>query len=306
MKEFSSEKEIVLSVDNLTKNFKNNRGVFDISFDLYEGEIFGIIGESGAGKSTILRTLMGFLKPTSGGSSIKGIDAYKDAMETKDFVSYVPGEFNLFDLKTGTDFLNFMSQLEELDDSNANDLIQRFQLDVKAYPKRMSKGMKQKMSIVTAFMKDVPIYLLDEPSIGLDPLMREELINLIIEYNKRGKTFLITTNDYEEVRRLCNRVLIISKGKVVDIINIKEMLNSSITNFEFKLVHEFDYEKLNKFDVIRENDVVKITIKSEQLGLFFKVVSDIDVSDFKIKTFSLEEYVTDKLESSYERKKENI
>ena len=306
MKEFSSEKEIVLSVDNLTKNFKNNRGVFDISFDLYEGEIFGIIGESGAGKSTILRTLMGFLKPTSGGSSIKGIDAYKDAMETKDFVSYVPGEFSLFDLKTGTDFLNFMSQLEELDDSNANDLIQRFQLDVKAYPKRMSKGMKQKMSIVTAFMKDVPIYLLDEPSIGLDPLMREELINLIIEYNKRGKTFLITTNDYEEVRRLCDRVLIISKGKVVDIINIKEMLNSSITTFEFKLVHEYDYEKLNKFDVIRESDVVKITIKSEQLGIFFKVVSDIDVSDFKIKTFSVEEYVTDKLESSYERKKENI
>ena len=269
MKEFNDERNVVLSVDNLTKDFKKGRGVFDINFDLYEGEIFGIIGESGAGKSTILRTLMGFLKPTNGASSIKGIDAYKNAMETKEYVSYVPGEFSLFDLKTGTDFLNFMSKLEELDDSNANELIQRFQLDVKAYPKRMSKGMKQKMSIVTAFMKDVPIYLLDEPSIGLDPLMREELISLILEYNKRGKTFLITTNDYEEVRRLCDRVLIISKGKVVDVINIKEMLNSSVSNFEFILPNKNDLSKLNKFNISLINDVVKATIPSKQLGLFF-------------------------------------
>ncbi len=302
MKEFNNERNVVLSVDNLTKDFKKGRGVFDINFDLYEGEIFGIIGESGAGKSTILRILMGFLKPTNGASSIKGIDAYKDAMETKEYVSYVPGEFSLFDLKTGTDFLNFMSKLEELDDSNANELIQRFQLDVKAYPKRMSKGMKQKMSIVTAFMKDVPIYLLDEPSIGLDPLMREELINLILEYNKRGKTFLITTNDYEEVRRLCDRVLIISKGKVVDVINIKEMLNSSVSNFEFILPNKNDLSKLNKFNISLINDVVKATIPSKQLGLFFKILSDIEVIDFRIKSFSLEEYVTSKLESSYEGK----
>ena len=302
MKEFNNERNVVLSVDNLTKDFKKGRGVFDINFDLYEGEIFGIIGESGAGKSTILRTLMGFLKPTNGASSIKGIDAYKNAMETKEYVSYVPGEFSLFDLKTGTDFLNFMSKLEELDDSNANELIQRFQLDVKAYPKRMSKGMKQKMSIVTAFMKDVPIYLLDEPSIGLDPLMREELISLILEYNKRGKTFLITTNDYEEVRRLCDRVLIISKGKVVDVINIKEMLNSSVSNFEFILPNKNDLSKLNKFNISLINDVVKATIPSKQLGLFFKILSDIEVIDFRIKSFSLEEYVTSKLESSYEGK----
>lgn len=302
MKEFNNERNVVLSVDNLTKDFKKGRGVFDINFDLYEGEIFGIIGESGAGKSTILRILMGFLKPTNGASSIKGIDAYKDAMETKEYVSYIPGEFSLFDLKTGTDFLNFMSKLEELDDSNANELIQRFQLDVKAYPKRMSKGMKQKMSIVTAFMKDVPIYLLDEPSIGLDPLMREELINLILEYNKRGKTFLITTNDYEEVRRLCDRVLIISKGKVVDVINIKEMLNSSVSNFEFILPNKNDLSKLNKFNISLIDDVVKATIPSKQLGLFFKILSDIEVIDFRIKSFSLEEYVTSKLESSYEGK----
>ena len=302
MKEFNDERNVVLSVDNLTKDFKKGRGVFDINFDLYEGEIFGIIGESGAGKSTILRILMGFLKPTNGASSIKGIDAYKDAMETKEYVSYVLGEFSLFDLKTGTDFLNFMSKLEELDDSNANELIQRFQLDVKAYPKRMSKGMKQKMSIVTAFMKDVPIYLLDEPSIGLDPLMREELINLILEYNKRGKTFLITTNDYEEVRRLCDRVLIISKGKVVDVINIKEMLNSSVSNFEFILPNKNDLSKLNKFNISLINDVVKATIPSKQLGLFFKILSDIEVIDFRIKSFSLEDYVTSKLESSYEGK----
>ncbi len=302
MKEFNDERNVVLSVDNLTKDFKKGRGVFDINFDLYEGEIFGIIGESGAGKSTILRILMGFLKPTNGASSIKGIDAYKDAMKTKEYVSYVPGEFSLFDLKTGTDFLNFMSKLEELDDSNANELIQRFQLDVKAYPKRMSKGMKQKMSIVTAFMKDVPIYLLDEPSIGLDPLMREELINLILEYNKRGKTFLITTNDYEEVRRLCDRVLIISKGKVVDVINIKEMLNSSVSNVEFILPNKNDLSKLNKFNISLIDDVVKATIPSKQLGLFFKILSDIEVIDFRIKSFSLEEYVTSKLESSYEGK----
>lgn len=306
MKEFNDDKRIVLSVRSLTKKFKNNRGIFDINFDVYEGEIFGIIGESGAGKSTILRTLMGFLKPSSGDTSIEGLDSYKEALETKEYVSYVPGEFSLFDLKTGTDFLKFMSELENLDDSNANDLIQRFQLDVKAYPKRMSKGMKQKMSIVTAFMKDVPLYLLDEPSIGLDPLMREELINLILEYNKKGKTFLITTNDYEEVRRLCDRVLIISKGKLVDVINIKEMLNSDLTTFEFNLTNKNDIEKFSNFDVQQNNYVVNISIPSKELGKFFKIMSDISITNFRIKSFSLEDYVTNKLESNYEGKKEII
>lgn len=306
MKEYDSEKEIVLSAHSLSKKFKNDRGIFDINFDVYKGEIFGIIGESGAGKSTILRSIMGFLKPTDGETSVMGLDCYKESLETKEYVSYVPGEFSLFDLKTGTDFLNFMSELESLDDSNANELIQRFQLDVKAYPKRMSKGMKQKMSIVTAFMKDVPIYLLDEPSIGLDPLMREELIELILEYNRKGKTFVITTNDYEEVRRLCDRVLIISKGKVVDVINIKEMLNSKFTTFEFVLLDKNDLAKLNEFHILVNNDVVNVSIPSNKLGHFFKLMSDIDITNFKIKTFSLEEYVTNKLESSYERKKKNI
>ncbi len=132
--------------------------------------------------------------------------------------------------------------------------------------------------------------------------MREELINLILEYNKRGKTFLITTNDYEEVRRLCDRVLIISKGKVVDVINIKEMLNSSVSNVEFILPNKNDLSKLNKFNISLIDDVVKATIPSKQLGLFFKILSDIEVIDFRIKSFSLEEYVTSKLESSYEGK----
>ena len=295
-----------ITANSLTKVFKNGRGVKNISFKIYDGETFGIIGESGAGKSTIIRLLMGFLRPTSGSSYINGLNTYSSDSEVKNYVSYVPGEFNLFDLKTGTDFLKFIAKIENSNIENANELIKRFQLDVRAYPKRMSKGMKQKMALVSCFMKDCPVYILDEPSIGLDPLMREELISLINDFHNKGKTIILTTNNYEEIIRLCDKVLVISNGEVIELLDLKEKINKKIIHFKFKSEPEEIRKVLEKYQLSINGDVVEVSIPSNELGTFFKIMSDISITDFNINEFNLEEYVTKKMEEHHHEKEKEI
>ena len=301
MRDYKENNDLI-NVSHLTKDFGNKRGVFDISFNVKHGEIFGIIGESGAGKSTILRILMGFIKPSIGICEIENLNCYYDAEQIKEFVSYVSGEFSIFDFKSGSDFLKFISELNNDDVNDPNDLIKDFQLDIKAYPKRMSKGMKQKMALVTCFMKKSNIYLLDEPSIGLDPLMREELIKLIKYVNSQGATVVITTNDYEEIKKLCNRVLVLSKGKAIDVINLNEILSPNLTYMTVELLKENDVCKIPKKWIIDSNGrVVKLCIPSNHLGYFFKLMSEIDIELFETNEFDLEHFVARRLEQTNEK-----
>lgn len=295
---------VILETYRLSKKFKNTYGVKDITFDVYKNEVFGIIGENGAGKSTVVRLLMGFLKPTQGKGKICGLNTYLESKEVKEHVSYIPGEFTLLDLKTGKEFLDYMKEVNGGDDEVANELIKMFQLDIRAYPKRMSKGMKQKMAIVACFMKQADIYILDEPTIGLDPLMRETFMELILDYKNKGKTILMCTNNYEEVTRLCDRCLILSKGEIIDLVNIKELKDGNYVNVEFSMSDEdFDnlkrYKKL-KFD--RNGKNIETTIKSSHLGYLYSVLSSFKVSDFSVKDFDLEDYATRKMEESINEK----
>lgn len=166
-----------IRLEDVTKDYGEGRGNFHVDLSVKKGETLGIVGENGAGKTTLMRQLMGFISSDEGFITIDGMDAYLEAQKTKRLIGYIPGEINFPDVKSGTAFLHSYGDAlgaKEEDYAYANEPSAACRLDIRAYPKRMSKGMKQKTSIVAAFMRRPSILFLDEPSIGLDPLMREE------------------------------------------------------------------------------------------------------------------------------------
>ena len=300
--------EEVVVVNDITKDYKNNRGLFDVSFNLKKGEFCGLIGENGAGKSTLMRTLMGFIKPDKGKLFINGFEPFKNQEKIKEFLGYVPGEINYPDLNTGSDFLNLQAEYDpSFNKEKANYLINKLQLDISAYPKRMSKGMKQKMAIVNAFAKDKELYLLDEPTTGLDPLMREAFLEILEEEKKIGKGIFMSSNTFEEIERVCNRVIYISEGKVVIDIDISHLKEDEIRVFKvaYEDKEEFSRENLqgNFFkENIAKNELFYI-VKKRDIDRFLKKFSGYKIKRFSEYDFSLKEYIESKLRKEYGEEK---
>ena len=244
-------KEDLIEVKELTKDYKNNRGLFDLSFTLKKGEFCGLIGENGAGKSTLMRLLMGFIKPDKGHIYIEGLEPFNNQEAIKEYLGYVPGEINYPDLQKGNDFLKLQSEMDHsFSKDKANYLINKLQLDISAYPKRMSKGMKQKMAIVNAFAKNKEMYLLDEPTTGLDPLMREAFLELLEKEKEDGKAIFMSSNTFEEIERVCSRVIYISEGKIVTDIDITDLNKENLRVFKVKFsdIENFSHEKKRKMN----------------------------------------------------------
>ena len=257
----------LIIVNDVTKDYKNGKGNFNISFEVKEGEFFGLVGENGAGKTTLIRQLMGFIKSDEGYVEINGLDAYKNSAELKNYIGYVPGEINFPDLKTGSDFLKSQAKKIGIKDfSNADSLIKRLQLDVRAYPKRKSKGMKQKTALVTALMGDKPIIILDEPTTGLDPLMRDKFLNIMKEEKKRGRTLIMSSNTISELESICDKVMLISKGKNIAIADMNYIKNIDFETFKIEFNTFSDYEKFKK----ERKDIIRIQENFNQVTIKFK------------------------------------
>ena len=207
-----------MKIENLVRDYGGGKGVFDVSFHVDQGEAFGFLGPNGAGKTTTIRHLMGFLKPKSGSCTINGLDCWRERDKVQARLGYIPGEISFFEDISGAEFLKFIAQYRGIgSQTRKEDLLERFELDPKSKIKKMSKGMKQKLGIVAAFMHDPDILILDEPTSGLDPLMQNRFIDLVAEEKKQGKTILMSSHMFEEVERTCDRIGIIRKGRMVAI-----------------------------------------------------------------------------------------
>lgn len=204
-----------IKIKNLSRDY-GGKGVFNVSFHVSPGEVFGFLGPNGAGKTTTIRHLMGFLKPQSGRCTINGLDCWTERDKVQARVGYIPGEISFFDDMSGTEFLKFMTKYRKINaESRQKELLERFELEPKGKIKKMSKGMKQKLGIVAAFMHDPDTLILDEPTSGLDPLMQSRFVDLVAEEKKRGKTVLMSSHMFEEVERTCDRIGIIRKGRMI-------------------------------------------------------------------------------------------
>ena len=155
----------VIEIRQLTKDYGNNRGIFDVSLSVKKGEVFGFLGPNGAGKSTTIRHLMGFIQADQGSCQINGLDCLRDHARIQQALGYLPGEIAFMDDMTGLEFIKFMAKMKGMTDlTKAYELMERFELNPQGKIKKMSKGMKQKIGIICAFMHDPELLILDEPS----------------------------------------------------------------------------------------------------------------------------------------------
>lgn len=281
----------VIEVKNLTKDYGQHKGNFNVNFNVEKGEVLGFLGPNGAGKTTTIRQLMGFIKADEGSCKINDLDCFTQVEQVQKMVGYLPGEIAFMDEMNGMEFIHFIGHMKNIKDfTKAEQLIQFFELDPSGKMKKMSKGMKQKIAIVVAFMNDPEILILDEPTSGLDPLMQNKFLDLIHQEKKKGKTILMSSHIFEEVEHTCDRVAIIKEGEIVAVENMEDLRKSKhkIYQIEFhSLTDAQTFQKQYDKAFIRDK-LVTVTLKGN-VDKLLKELSQYKIDDINIRTQTLEE-----------------
>ncbi|QHA93258.1 ABC transporter ATP-binding protein [Bacillus sp. N1-1] len=282
----------MIELNGLTKKFSNGKGIFDVTFSIPKGEVFGFLGPNGAGKSTTIRHLMGFMKPSKGSASINGMDTWKDAAKIQEKIGYLPGEISFLDGMDGMAFLKLVGGMRGMKQTDYRDeLIHRLQFDVKTPIRKMSKGMKQKVGIVAAFMHEPEVIILDEPTSGLDPLMQRIFIEIVMEQKEKGTTFLMSSHSFSEIERTCDRAAIIKDGKIVVVENIHDLQQKQRRLFDvtFESEEEAKLVKESKLDVISVTENrAEIAVQGDY-NQFIHALGDYRIRNIDIHEQNLEE-----------------
>ncbi len=208
----------MIAITGLTKQYGGARGIADVSLAVEEGEIFGFLGPNGAGKTTTIRLLMGLLRPTGGQAAIAGLDCWADAPAIKRVVGYLPSEFAFDPGLTGAQILTYLGNLRGgVDPAQVRRLAEQLELDLTRRFKEYSRGNKQKVGLVQAFMHRPQLLILDEPTVGLDPLNQQIFYDMAREAHQGGATVFVSSHILPEVEHLCQRVGIIREGRLITV-----------------------------------------------------------------------------------------
>jgi len=214
----------LVQTDSLSKRYGRLTALADCSFGIERGEILGLLGPNGAGKTTLLRLLLGYLKPTAGRASIDGLDCYRQSVDVHRRLAYLPGEARLFRQLNGRQTLELFSRLRDSAPlERALQLAERLQLDLTRRVRQMSTGMRQKLALAIALTPDVPLVILDEPTANLDPTVRRDVVELIREAQAQGKTVFFSSHVLSEVEDVCDRVLVLRQGRIVDSVRVADV-----------------------------------------------------------------------------------
>lgn len=288
-----------IEIEHLTKDYGKGQGIYDVSLEIEKGEVYGFVGINGAGKTTTIRHMMGFIKPDEGNISIKGLDATKSSAEVKRYVSYIPGEINFPGNTTGEEFLKEQIYLSGRGNwDRAKELIELLQLDATANVHDMSKGMKQKTAIVTALASDADILIMDEPTTGLDPLMRDLFIELLKEEKERGKTIFMSSHIFQEVEEICDRVAVIQKGKIIDIVDMKTIRYNKNKEYRMEFKSEEDFKQFislgYQINQVKTEDLqVFVQVHDNQINELIQSLKVFDLVYFKEIKVHFEDYITE-------------
>ena len=218
----------MINIQNVSKSFKGGIAIQNLSLNVQKGEILGLLGANGAGKSTTINMLLGFLNPDTGKVEIDDLDTNKNSKETREMIGYIPENVNLYPYLTGLESLDYFCQLAGLKyaKKELEEYLTICGLEKGAHSKKVngySKGMRQKVGIAIAYAKKAKVYLLDEPASGLDPLASNELSSLLKKLASEGATILMASHDIFRVREVCNRIGILKNGILVKEINSKDV-----------------------------------------------------------------------------------
>jgi ABC-2 type transport system ATP-binding protein len=214
---------LAIETVGLTKWYGRRRGILDVDLGIEEGEVFGFLGPNGAGKTTTIRLLLGFLRPTAGRATVLGHDAWRDAPAAHELISFVSSEPGYLGNLTAQAQLEYVARLRGLPTGSWREVVERLELDPSIPIRKLSRGNRQKVGVVQAFMGREPLLVMDEPTSGLDPLMQREFLALVAGAQAEGRTVFLSSHNLPEVERACDRVGIIREGRLVSVSSVSDL-----------------------------------------------------------------------------------
>jgi ABC-2 type transport system ATP-binding protein len=285
----------LLVLDRLSKKYRGTKtyALQNLSLQVGAGEVYGFLGANGAGKSTTIRTLLNFIQPTSGSATILGKDIVRDSVTIKHDVGYLAGDVALYDKMTGKQFLDYMTALQPPKHREyVADLAHRFQAQLSKPMPELSKGNRQKIGLIQAFMHEPSVIILDEPTSGLDPLMQEEFFKLIAESRKRGAAVFVSSHNFAEVQRMCTRVGFIREGKLVSEQTLADLAARASHTFTLTFADKAPLAELKKLQhtTVTTHDEHDITVSvTGELSPLFALLGRHHVTRMHQQEVNLEE-----------------
>ncbi|MEE8046850.1 MAG: ABC transporter ATP-binding protein [Dehalococcoidia bacterium] len=246
-----------ISTAGLTKFYGEHRGIIDVDLEINTGEVFGLLGPNGSGKTTCIRMFLDFIHPTSGTATVLGLDSRSDSVKIRQKVGYLPGDFVTYEKLTALELLEYFANIRGGDLARAHVLAERFNLDLSRKIGELSRGNRQKVGLVQAFMSDPELLILDEPTTGLDPLLQQEFHRLVLEEAEAGKTLFISSHVLSEVEIICDRVGIIREGLLVTVEEVSVLRERALTRVEIEFadtVSAADFEAVEGVTDVEVSD----------------------------------------------------
>ena len=285
--------EPAIRLEKLTKFYGPHRGVIDVDLEVMPGEIFGYLGPNGAGKSTTIRILLDLIRPTSGSLKVMGFDAQADAIEVRRRIGYVPSDPGMYGSLTGREHLTYAASLRGgVDWREVERLAERLSCDLSRRIDTLSRGNRQKVVVIQAFMHKPEVLVLDEPSSGLDPLIQEEFKSLLMEAHEDGRTVFLSSHVLPEVEDICDRVSIIRGGRIVAVEDIDTLKSRRVRSLEIEFAEAVaagDFEGLSGVRNMSVSDSFLRCDIEGSLAQLFRAAGKYEIVNVTTREPSLEE-----------------
>lgn len=285
--------DIAISATNLTKDYGKNHGIFDLNLKIDRGEIFGLIGPNGAGKSTFIKLLMDLVRPTRGSAKIFGLDCQSDSIAVKKLTGYLPGESVQFPGVTARYVIELLMRLRGAPDfAYMNELAERLSLDLSRKYQDLSHGNKQKVAIIQALVHKPDLLILDEPTMGLDPIVQREFKTIIRQISDQGRTVMLSSHVLSEVESMCGRIGLISEGRVLRVGTMSDLRTEKIHRFSIvidgELPNILDIEAVGAQEIFFDGGILHVEVRGP-VTEFLHVISKYKVMEIDSNELSLEE-----------------
>jgi ABC-2 type transport system ATP-binding protein len=233
--------EPAIHTESLTKSYGRSRGLAGLDLSVSTGEVYGFLGPNGAGKTTTIRLLLDLIRPSSGQARVLGLDPRRDGVALRKRVGYLAGDFTVDGRQTATELFTYLSNLRGgVPQSNVDNLVQRLDLDPSRKIKDLSKGNRQKVGVVQAFMHTPELLILDEPTSGLDPFLQQEFVNMVGQAKANGQTVFMSSHVLGEVQQTADRVGIIREGRLVAVEQVEDLRERALRRVEVVFAEDVD------------------------------------------------------------------
>lgn len=279
----------VIALENVVKNFGSTRALDGLSLQVAEGQSHGLLGPNGAGKTTSLRILLGLAAADSGTVSVLGADPWKDTAQVHSRLAYVPGDVVLWPNLSGGEFIDAIGRMRSgFNIERRNDLVEAFELQPKTKIRAYSKGNRQKLTLIAALACDVDLYLFDEPTDGLDPIMAEVFRQQVHHLTALGRSVLLSSHVLAEVEAVCDQVSIIRTGRLVESGSLSQMRHLSRTQLIVTL-QDMAPDLPGMHDVQRDGHVLKAAVDAPSIPDIMGSLVSYGIEAIEVRTPTLEE-----------------